>query len=82
MIYYWRTKPSMFLPAVEHPQIDSKFHDLLLDVRPSHEILELYAHMDADWATCPITRISMGEGAMHLTGGVVAYKVNLIQTVA
>ena len=81
-ICYWRTKPNMFLSAVEHPQIDSKFHDLLLDRRPLHEPLELYAQMDADWATCPITRISIGGGAMHLARGVVAYKINLMQTVA
>ena len=38
-IYYWQTKPNMFLPVIEPPQIDSKFHDLLLDRRPSHEPL-------------------------------------------
>ena len=64
------------------PHINSKFHDLLLDGRPSHEPLELYGHTNADWAICPVTRRTMGGGAMHMAGGVVAYRVNLIQTVA
>ena len=63
-IYYWRTEPNLALPEVEPPSIDSNFHDLLLDKRPSHNPLQLYAHMDSDWAACPITRRSMGGGVM------------------
>ena len=81
-IYYWRTEPNMALPDVPPPPIDSNFHDLLLDGRPIHNPLELYGHMDSDWAACPITRRSMGGGAIHLAGGAVAYKVNLLVTIA
>ena len=81
-IYYWRTEPNMALPDVPPPPIDSNFHDLLLDGRPIHNPLELYGHMNSDWAACPITRRSMGGGAIHLAGGAVAYKVNLLVTIA
>ena len=81
-IYYWRTEPNLALPEVEPPSIDSNFHDLLLDGRPSHDPLQLYAHMDSYWAACPITCRSMGGGAIYLAGGAVAYKVNLLQKVA
>ena len=70
------------MPEIAPPVIDSNFHDLLLDGRPSHDPLQLYAHMDSDWAACPINRRSMGGGAIHLAGGAVAYKVNLLQTIA
>ena len=38
--------------------------------------------MDTEWCTFPLTRRFMGGACAHLAGGVVAYKVNLLPTVA
>jgi hypothetical protein len=57
-------------------------HDLMLDDRPVHQPLDMYSYMDAEWATCPLTRRSMGGGTIMLAGGAVGYKANLLPTVA
>ena len=42
----------------------------------------MYDFMDAEWATCPVTRRSMGGNTIMLAGGAVGWKVNLLPTVA
>jgi hypothetical protein len=54
----------------------------MMDVRPMHQPLDMYSFMDAEWATCPLTRRLMGGGSIMLAGGVVGYKANLLWTVA
>jgi hypothetical protein len=54
----------------------------LMDGRPMHGPTDMHGYMDAEWATCPITRRSMGGGNVMLAGGVVGYKAGLLPTVA
>jgi hypothetical protein len=81
-IYYWRAQPREDLPAVPPPQINSNLHDLMMDGRPTHHPLDMYSYMDAEWATCPLTRRSMGGGTIMIAGGAVGWKANLLPTVA
>ena len=55
-IFYWRAKPREDLPAVEPPRINSNMHDLMMNGRPVHQPLDMYSYMDAEWATCLLTR--------------------------
>ena len=56
-------------------------HDLLHDGRPIQCPTEMHGYMDAEWATCPITRRSMSGGNLMVAGGAVGYKAGLLPTV-
>ena len=81
-IYFWRPTPREDLPRKEPPDIKSSAHDILLDGRPVHGPFDVHGGMDSDWATCQETRRSMGGGGLRLAGGSVAYKTNLMKTIA
>ena len=67
---------------MDPPDIKNTEYDLLLDGRPSHGPLYPHDNMDSEWAACPKTRWSMGGGNLRLAGGSVAYKSNLMKTIA
>jgi hypothetical protein len=81
-IFFWQTTSNEYLPAVSLPTIHSNVHDLLLDGRPSHEPLELHGFVDSNWAACPQTCHSFTGTCLCLAGGCVAYKTQLLPTVA
>ena len=81
-IFYWQARPHMALPATPAPRINSNMHDLLLYGRALHGPSDMYSYMDAEWATCPITRRLMGGGFIMIAGGAVDWKVQLLPTVA
>jgi hypothetical protein len=72
----------VMLPTLPPPKINSNMHDLLLDGRPIHGPTEMHGYMDAEWATCPITRRSMGGGNLIVAGGTVGFKAGLLPTIA
>ncbi len=81
-IFFWRTTSNEYLPAVSLPTIHSNVHNLLLDGRPSHEPLELHGFVYSYWAARPQTHRSFTGTCLCLAGGCVAYKTQLLPTVA
>jgi hypothetical protein len=81
-IFFWRTTSNEYLPAVTLPMIHSNVHDLLLDGCPSNEPLKLHGFVDSDWAACPQTHRSFMGTCLCLAGGCIAYKTQLLPTVA
>ena len=77
-IIYWRSEPHLTLPKADHPILNCNLHDLRMDGRPYHQPLDLHGYMDSEWATYPLTCRSMGGACVRLSGGTVAYKVNLL----
>ena len=65
-IYFWRARPNMYLKDAPPPDIKSNAHDLLLDGRPHHGPLNMHGYMDSEWATCPLTRRSVGSRLLML----------------
>jgi hypothetical protein len=81
-IFFWQTTSNEYLPAVSPPAVRSNVHNLLFDARPSHDPLELHGFVDSNWAACPQTCQSFAGTCLCLAGGCVAYKTQLIPTVA
>ena len=81
-IYFWRTAGRMDLPDDELPTIHSTPHDLRIKGRPEETALNLSGYMDASWGDCLITRRSTGGVCFRLAGGPVAWKAQLLPTVA
>ena len=46
-------------------------HDLMMDERPVHQPLDIYSYIDVEWAMCPLTQQSMGDGTIMIAGGAV-----------
>ena len=81
-IHYWRQQPNKTLIHRTPPQINSNLHDLHLDGRPKDNATSIAGWVDSDWAGCPQTRRSMAGTCIHLAGGTIAYKTQLLKTVA
>ncbi len=81
-IFFWWTTSNEYLLVVSPPAIRSNVHDLLFDRRPSHDPLELHGFVDSNWAACPQTCRSFAGTCLCLAGGCVAYKTQLLPTVA
>ena len=81
-IYFWRTAPRPEFKEGPIPVINSNKQDLLLDNRPNHDAITIYAYADSDWATCVKTRRSFGGAVIRLAGGTIAYKTKFQPTVA
>jgi len=81
-IYFWRTAPRDDLPDDALPIINSTPHDLRLLGRPKENALNLSGYMDSSWGDCLITRRSTGGVCFRLAGGPVAWKGQLLPTVA
>ena len=73
-IYFWRTAARMDLPDDELPTIHSTPHDLRMQGRPEENTLNLCGYMDSSWGDCLLT--------LRLAGGSVAWKAQLLPTVA
>ena len=72
----------MYLKDAPPPDIKSNVHDLLLDGRPHHGPLNMHGYMGSEWATCPLTRRSVGGRLLMLARGTVGYKMGLHPKVA
>ena len=72
----------MDLPQVDPTEVKSTTHDLMIDGCPSYGPFHLHGHMDLDWVMCLKTRRPMGGGGMQLAEGLVAWKTNLLKTIA
>jgi hypothetical protein len=81
-IYFWRTEARLDLPDDELPTIHSTPHDLRMQGRPKENALNLCGYMDASWGDCLLTRRSTGGACFRLAGGPVAWKAQLLPTVA
>jgi hypothetical protein len=81
-IYFWRTSPRMDLPDDALPQTHSTPHDLKMQGRPTENALTLCGYMDSSWGDCLLTRRSTGGVCFRLAGGPVAWKAQLLPTVA
>jgi hypothetical protein len=81
-IYFWRTAPRPEFKEGPIPVINSNKQDLMLDNRPNHDAITVYAYADSDWATCVKTRRSFGGAVIRLAGGTIAYKTKFQPTVA
>jgi len=82
-IYYWRPKAQPELPEHKLPQVRSNYQDLLWEEkRPEHKPLDLHVYADSDWATCPLTRRSVGGFTTKLAGGTIGYKCKFHTSVA
>ncbi len=81
-IFFWRTTSNEYLPAVSPPVVRSNVHDLFFNRHPSHDPPELHGFVDSDWAACPQTCRSFVGTCLCLVGGCIAYKTQLLPTVA
>ena len=83
-IYFWRATPCMDLQEHPIPVCATSLHGQLPHSvqRPHHDILQLHAYADSDWATCTKTRRSLSGTIVQLAGGTIAYKTKLQPTVA
>jgi hypothetical protein len=81
-IYFWRTAPRMDLPDDALPKIHSTPQDLRMHGRPKEDALNLCGYMDSSWGDCFLTRRSTGGDCFRLAGGPVAWKGQLLPTVA
>jgi hypothetical protein len=57
-------------------------HNLLMDGCPSHNPLDLHGFVDSDWAACLQMQHSFAGTCLCLAGGCIAYKTQLLPTVA
>jgi hypothetical protein len=80
-IFFWQTSSNECLPVVHPPPVQSNVHNLLMDGRPSHNPLDLHGFVDSDWAACLQMQRSFA-GTLCLAGGCIAYKTQLLPTVA
>ena len=81
-IYFWRTAPRMDLPEDDLPTIHSTPQDIRMQGRPKEEPLNLCGYMDSSWGDCLLMRRSTGGVCFRLAGGPVAWKGQLLPTVA
>ena len=81
-IYYWRQQPNKHLVHKAPPKNNSNLHDLHLNGRPKDHASLIAEWVDSDWAGYPQTQISMAGTCIQLAGGTIAYKTQLLKTVA
>jgi hypothetical protein len=81
-IFFWWTTSNEYLKAMSPPVVRSNVHNIFFSGHPSHDPLKLHSFVDSNWAACPQTRCSFAGTCLCLAGGCVAYKTQLLPTVA